>query len=161
MWSEDEEREPVPVARDAERPVPTARWKVAGCSQITRTRSSTAAIQPRRLPPGVKLRRCCGPREFLSSAADAGTHLRVVDGCRATSPPTGLAHALAGADPPQPAPPPRPVDRYGRWLFSKRRSPVLPQLPTYCCVAVSEVMGQSTKSLRDRALHARLPLQAW
>src|SRR5271165_839881 len=30
MWSADKEREPVPVARDAERPVPTARRKVAG-----------------------------------------------------------------------------------------------------------------------------------
>jgi hypothetical protein len=33
MWSADKEREPVPVARDAERPVSTARPKVAGRSQ--------------------------------------------------------------------------------------------------------------------------------
>jgi hypothetical protein len=33
MWSADKEREPVPVARDAERPVSTARRKVAGRSQ--------------------------------------------------------------------------------------------------------------------------------
>ena len=30
MWSADEEREPVPVAGDAERPLPDARRKVAG-----------------------------------------------------------------------------------------------------------------------------------
>jgi hypothetical protein len=33
MWSADEERERVPVARDAERPVPTARRKIAGRSK--------------------------------------------------------------------------------------------------------------------------------
>jgi hypothetical protein len=33
MWSADKEREPVPVARDAERPVSSARRKVAGRSQ--------------------------------------------------------------------------------------------------------------------------------
>jgi hypothetical protein len=33
MWSAEKEREPVPIARDAERPVPTARRKVAGRSQ--------------------------------------------------------------------------------------------------------------------------------
>jgi hypothetical protein len=33
MWSADEEREPVPVARDAKRPVPTARRKVVGRSK--------------------------------------------------------------------------------------------------------------------------------
>jgi hypothetical protein len=33
MWSADEERERMPVARDAERPVPTARRKIAGCSE--------------------------------------------------------------------------------------------------------------------------------
>jgi len=33
MWSEDKEREPVPVARDAKRPVSTARRKIAGRSE--------------------------------------------------------------------------------------------------------------------------------
>ena len=33
MWGADKEREPVPVARDAERPVPTARRKIAGRSE--------------------------------------------------------------------------------------------------------------------------------
>jgi hypothetical protein len=33
VWSEDKEREPVPVARDAERPVPTTRRKIAGRSE--------------------------------------------------------------------------------------------------------------------------------
>jgi hypothetical protein len=33
MWSADKEREPVPIARDAERPVPTARRKIAGRPQ--------------------------------------------------------------------------------------------------------------------------------
>jgi hypothetical protein len=33
MWSADEERERVPVARDAERPVPAARRPVAGRAQ--------------------------------------------------------------------------------------------------------------------------------
>jgi hypothetical protein len=42
MRSADKAREPVPVARDAERPVPPARRKVAGRSQKgTRTRSSS------------------------------------------------------------------------------------------------------------------------
>jgi len=34
MWSADKKREPVPVARDAERPVPTARRKVARSHQV-------------------------------------------------------------------------------------------------------------------------------
>jgi hypothetical protein len=33
MWSADKAREPVPVARDAERPVPTTRRKISGRSQ--------------------------------------------------------------------------------------------------------------------------------
>ena len=33
MWSADKEREPVPISRDAERPVPPARRKVARRSQ--------------------------------------------------------------------------------------------------------------------------------
>jgi hypothetical protein len=33
VWSADKEREPVPVARDAKRPVPTARRKIAGRSE--------------------------------------------------------------------------------------------------------------------------------
>ena len=33
MWSADQEREGVPIARDAERPVSTARRRVAGRSQ--------------------------------------------------------------------------------------------------------------------------------
>jgi hypothetical protein len=33
MWSADEEREPVPVPRDAERSVPTTRRKVAGTTE--------------------------------------------------------------------------------------------------------------------------------
>jgi hypothetical protein len=33
MWSEDKEREPVPIARDAERPVSDARRNVAGSTE--------------------------------------------------------------------------------------------------------------------------------
>ena len=33
MWSEDKEREPVPVARDAERPLPDARRTISGRSE--------------------------------------------------------------------------------------------------------------------------------
>jgi hypothetical protein len=33
MWSADQDREPVPIARDAERPMSTARRRVAGRSQ--------------------------------------------------------------------------------------------------------------------------------
>ena len=33
MRSEDKEREPVPIARDAERPLPDARRTVSGCSE--------------------------------------------------------------------------------------------------------------------------------
>jgi hypothetical protein len=33
MWGADEERELVPIARDAERPVPTTRRKISGRSQ--------------------------------------------------------------------------------------------------------------------------------
>jgi hypothetical protein len=33
MWGADKAREPVPIARDAERPVPTTRRKISGRSQ--------------------------------------------------------------------------------------------------------------------------------
>jgi hypothetical protein len=33
MWSADKEREPVPIAGDAERPVPDARGDVSGASE--------------------------------------------------------------------------------------------------------------------------------
>jgi hypothetical protein len=56
MRGSDQERKPMPVTRDAERPLPDARRNVAGCTEGKKTRSNMDAIRQKPLPSAERFR---------------------------------------------------------------------------------------------------------